>query len=156
MTLLLACSDTHTYRQNVCFVFFPNLQFRRYKNGKITYPRNVACSSKQLLFPYQTVFFKSDNWRVYGVRLWTSYWQKSCNLVFPHHYSWCRWLIFLMVRFPIVVLGRMCNLTVSVLIIALSFEPRHDKMCLREFPTRPDTTRPAQPQKLARVLKCRL
>ena len=32
-------------------------------------------------------------------------------------------------------------------------EPRHDKMCLREFPTRPDTNRPAQPQKLARVLK---
>ena len=35
-------------------------------------------------------------------------------------------------------------------------EPRHDKMCLREFPTRPDTNRPAQPQKLARVLKFRL
>ena len=27
---------------------------------------------------------------------------------------------------------------------------------LREFPTRPDTNRPAQPQKLARVLKFRL
>ena len=36
------------------------------------------------------------------------------------------------------------------------FEPRHDKMCLREFPTRLDTNRPAQPQKLARVLKFRL
>ena len=35
-------------------------------------------------------------------------------------------------------------------------EPRHDKMCLREFLTRPDTNRPAQPQKLARVLKFRL
>ena len=32
-------------------------------------------------------------------------------------------------------------------------EPRHDKICLREFPTRPDTNRHAQPQKLARVLK---
>ena len=32
-------------------------------------------------------------------------------------------------------------------------EPRHDKMCLKEFPTRPDTNRPAQPQKLARVLE---
>ena len=32
-------------------------------------------------------------------------------------------------------------------------EPRHDKMCLWEFPTRPDTSRPAQPQKLAKVLK---
>ena len=28
------------------------------------------------------------------------------------------------------------------------FEPRHEKMCLRESPTRPDTNRPAQPQKL--------
>ena len=28
-------------------------------------------------------------------------------------------------------------------------QPRHDKMCLREFPTRPDTNRPAQPHKLA-------
>ena len=35
-------------------------------------------------------------------------------------------------------------------------EPRHDKMYLREFPTRPDTNRPAQPQKLARDLKFRL
>ena len=33
------------------------------------------------------------------------------------------------------------------------YEPRHDKMCLREFPTRPDTKRPAQQLKLARVLK---
>ena len=37
-----------------------------------------------------------------------------------------------------------------------AFEPRHDKMCLREFPTRSGTNRPAQPQKLARVLKFRL
>ena len=36
------------------------------------------------------------------------------------------------------------------------FEPQHDKTCLREFPTRPDTNRSAQPQKLARVLKFRL
>ena len=31
------------------------------------------------------------------------------------------------------------------------YEPRHDKTCLREFLTRPDTNWPAQPQKLARV-----
>ena len=36
------------------------------------------------------------------------------------------------------------------------YEPRHDKTRLRKFPTRPDTNRPAQPQKLARVLKFRL
>ena len=36
------------------------------------------------------------------------------------------------------------------------FEPRHDKTCLRESPTRPDTNQPAQPQKLTRVLKFRL
>ena len=36
------------------------------------------------------------------------------------------------------------------------YDPRHDKTCLREFPTTPDTNRPAQPQKLARVLKFRL
>ena len=33
------------------------------------------------------------------------------------------------------------------------YEPRHDKMCLREFPTRPDTNRSAQPQKLAKVYR---
>ena len=31
----------------------------------------------------------------------------------------------------------------------ITIEPRHDMTCLREFPTRPDTNRPAQPQKLA-------
>ena len=36
------------------------------------------------------------------------------------------------------------------------YEPRLDKMCLWEFPTRQETNRPAQPQKLARVLKFRL
>ena len=36
------------------------------------------------------------------------------------------------------------------------YEPRHDKMCLREFPTRSDSNWPSQPQKLARVLKFRL
>ena len=35
-------------------------------------------------------------------------------------------------------------------------EPRHEKTCFREFPTRPDTNRPAQRQKLARDLKFRL
>ena len=35
-------------------------------------------------------------------------------------------------------------------------EPRHDKTCLCEFPTRTDTNRPAKPQKLARDLKFRL
>ena len=33
------------------------------------------------------------------------------------------------------------------------FEPWQDKTCLWEFPTRPDTNRPGQPQKLARVFK---
>ena len=36
------------------------------------------------------------------------------------------------------------------------YEPRHDKMRLWESPTRPDTNRPAQLQRLARVLKFRL
>ena len=35
-------------------------------------------------------------------------------------------------------------------------EPRHDKTYLWEFPTRPDTNRPAHTQKLARVLKFRI
>ena len=35
-------------------------------------------------------------------------------------------------------------------------EPHHDKMCLRESPTRADTNWPAQLQRLARVLKFRL
>ena len=33
--------------------------------------------------------------------------------------------------------------------IASIIEPQHDKMCLWEFLTRPDTNRPALPQKLA-------
>ena len=37
-----------------------------------------------------------------------------------------------------------------------TFEPRHEKMYLREFLTRPDTNEPAQPQKLARILKVRI
>ena len=41
-------------------------------------------------------------------------------------------------------------------ITVVSSEPRHDKTCLRECPTRQDTNRPAQLQKLARVLKFRL
>ena len=40
--------------------------------------------------------------------------------------------------------------------IVKEYWPRHDKMCLRESPTRPDTNRPAQLQRLARVLKFRL
>ena len=36
------------------------------------------------------------------------------------------------------------------------YEPRHEKTCLREFPTTPDTNQPAPPRKLARVLKFRL
>ena len=32
---------------------------------------------------------------------------------------------------------------------SIIIEPRHDKTCLREFPTRPETNRSAQPQKLA-------
>ena len=40
--------------------------------------------------------------------------------------------------------------------VNISFEPRHEKMCLRESPTRQDTNRLAQSQKLARVLKFRL
>ena len=39
------------------------------KTAKLLNPRNVACSSKQLFFPYQTVFFKNDNWRVNGVEV---------------------------------------------------------------------------------------
>ena len=35
-------------------------------------------------------------------------------------------------------------------------EPWHDKTCLREFPTMPDTNTPVQPQTLARVLKFQL
>ena len=55
---------------NDCFVFFPNLLFTCYKIGTIIYPRNVLCSIKQLFFfLYQTIFFKNDNWRVYGVEL---------------------------------------------------------------------------------------
>ena len=39
---------------------------------------------------------------------------------------------------------------------AESCEPRQNKTCLQELPTRPGTNRPAQPQKLARVLKFQL
>ena len=44
----------------------------------------------------------------------------------------------------------------NVMIATTTDEPRHEKTCLQEFPTRPDTNRPAQPQKLARTLKFRL
>ena len=51
----------------------------------------------------------------------------------------------------------MCSLISATIVhcqdSSIRTEPQHDKTCLREFPTRPDTNRPAQPQKLARVLK---
>ena len=37
----------------------------------------------------------------------------------------------------------------NLLHVLFIYEPRHNKTCLWEFPTRPDTNRPAQPQKLA-------
>ena len=42
---------------------------------------------------------------------------------------------------------------VSLKILGKSFEPRHEKTCLREFSTRSDSNWPAQLQKLARILK---
>ena len=65
----MVCSDTHTYRQNDCFVFFLRIYcLDVIKTANLLNMLNVACSSKQLFFfPYQTVFFKNDNWRVYGV-----------------------------------------------------------------------------------------
>ena len=36
------------------------------------------------------------------------------------------------------------------------YEPRHEKMCLRESPTRQDTNCPAQLQRQARILKFRI
>ena len=35
----------------------------------------------------------------------------------------------------------------------ISFEPRHEKTCLLGFPTRSDTNRAVQPQKIAMRLK---
>ena len=40
--------------------------------------------------------------------------------------------------------------------VLIEYEQPHDKTCLQEFPPTPDTNQPAQPQKLARVLKFRL
>ena len=36
---------------------------------------------------------------------------------------------------------------------SLPSEPRHEKTCLQGFPTRSDSNRPVQPQRLVRVLK---
>ena len=52
--------------------------------------------------------------------------------------------------FPRNNLKRLCISQLNII------EPRHEKTCLQEFPTTPDTNPPAQPQKLARVLKFRL
>ena len=43
-----------------------NFVFRRNENSKITFPRNVMCPYKQLIFSYASVFFKNDNCLVYG------------------------------------------------------------------------------------------
>ena len=42
----------------------------------------------------------------------------------------------------------------SCICLFILFEPRHEKMCLRESPTRQDTNWPAQLQRPARFLKC--
>ena len=51
-----------------------------------------------------------------------------------------------------------CTLILLVLSCHSSFifEPRHEKMCLRESPTRQDTNWPAQLQRPARILKFRI
>ena len=51
----------------------------------------------------------------------------------------------------------LCNLCASKASLCLKgthhFEPCHEKTCLQGFATKNDSNRPAQPQKLARVLK---
>ena len=49
-----------------------------------------------------------------------------------------------------------CSVLNSFSTFTVTIEPRHEKTYLQEFPTRPDTNRPAQPQNLARVLEFRL
>ena len=44
-----------------------------------------------------------------------------------------------------------CSQKLSIFV--KTHEPRHEKTCLREFPTRSDSNWPAQLQRLARVLK---
>ena len=44
----------------------------------------------------------------------------------------------------------------AVLYLSITSEPRHEKMWLRESPTSQNTNRPAQPRKLASILKFRL
>ena len=51
------------------------------------------------------------------------------------------------------VLSMECHFTATNFHVSLAclirYEPRHEKMCLREFPTRSDSNWPVQLQKLA-------
>ena len=95
-----------------------------------------------------TNIFKSlTTWCRYSL-MWDSIYMKTngnCNSVPLIIFEQC---IFLGLAYMSFVAQQMQE--------SIEIEPRHDKMCLREFPTRPDTNRPAQPQKLATVLKFRL
>ena len=55
-----------------------------------------------------------------------------------------------------VVLCLFCTHSTLELQTGLSYEPRHEKMCLRESPTRQDTNWPAQLQRPATILKFRI
>ena len=70
-------------------------------------------------------------------------------------------LVAVQMPFPTLVLFTflrqcLCCCLFCALFPVIVFEPRHDKTCLREFPTRSDSNWHAQLQKLARVLKFRL
>ena len=52
--------------------------------------------------------------------------------------------------------GEINKRQLSVGDIIITFEPRHEKICLRESPTRQDTNWPGQLQRPARILKFRI
>ena len=65
--------------------------------------------------------------------------------------------VFSLINAPFPFCGKKADQNaIKMMFQYISCEPPHEKMCLCESPTRQDTNRPLQPQKLARVLKFRL
>ena len=88
--------------------------------------------------------YKYDMTPSHPISLTLNNWRYCCPL---SHFGQCQVMVFIF---------NTVHFFCSCLLVTCKIEPRHDKTCLREAPTRPDTNRPAQSQKLARVLKFRL
>ena len=122
--------------------------------------------SKCFSFSPALSIYYGAQYRCRGHAIWTSV-SATCLCTWLCRFWWiqvpCGWWRGNRWFFHSIVLSSECTVTLGTRLwmtvlrnwkkkkneMVIVFETRHDKTCLREFPTRPDINRPAQPQKLA-------